>query len=103
DTAPPTLFDPPDLCPPDLALWLEVKVAYQFREGGVRHSGYGTQWRQAVVSDLAKMESDPLIHEAGLVLIVFNESLEILNKDLALFEDVLMQKQVLAGFKHVRS
>src|SRR5438105_3433250 len=40
DSAPPSLFDPPDLCDPRDALWLEVKVAYQFREGGVRHGGY---------------------------------------------------------------
>jgi len=90
-------------CPPGEALWLEVKVAYQFREGGARHKGYGVQWRQQVMSDLQKMEADPLIHEAGLVLIVFNESAEILAKDLELFEDVLAMKEVLAGFRHVRS
>lgn len=90
-------------CPPGEALWLEVKVAYQFREGGARHKGYGAQWRQQVVSDLQKMEAEPLIHEAGLVLIVFNESGEILAKDLELFEDVLAMKEVLAGFRHVRS
>src|SRR4051812_34976250 len=48
DWAPPSLFDPPDLCGPGEALWLEVKVAYQFREGGVRHTGYGPQWRTNV-------------------------------------------------------
>src|SRR5438552_18571091 len=49
DSAPPSLFDPPDLCDPRDALWLEVKVANQFREGGVRHGGYGAQWRTAIV------------------------------------------------------
>jgi hypothetical protein len=85
------------------ALWLEVKVAYQFREGGARHKGYGAQWRQQVVSDLQKMEAEQLICEAGLVLIVFNESADVLAKDLELFEDVLALKEVLAGFRHVRS
>jgi hypothetical protein len=103
DIAPPTLFDPADPCDPKDALWLEVKIAYQFREGGVRHSGYGAQWRQAVVDDLRKMEADPLIHHAGLLLIVFNESSQILEKDLELFETVLAQKEVLAGFRRVRS
>lgn len=102
DSAPPTLFDPPDLCPPQEGLWLEVKVAYQFREGGARHGGYGNQWRNAVVEDLRKMESEERIREAGLLLIVFNESTEVLEKDLELFEAVLMQKEVLAGFRHVR-
>lgn len=104
DTAgPPGLFDPPALCEPADALWLEVKVAYQFREGGARHGGYGAQWRTAVVDDLRKMEADPLIREAGLVLVVFNESEAILAKDLELFEDVLARQEVLAGFRHVRS
>jgi hypothetical protein len=104
-----TLFDAIDAaragprCPPDDALWLEVKTAYQFREGGNRHGGYGAQWRQAVVDDLRKMDADQKIREAGLVLIVFNESGDILEKDLQLFEDVLIKKEVLAGFRQVRS
>lgn len=103
DSAPPTLFDSPDLAAPEQALWLEVKVAYQFREGGARHGGYGGQWRNAVVDDLRKMEADPRILEAGLALIVFNESAAVLEKDLELFEDVLARKEVLAGFRQVRS
>ncbi|HYO10699.1 MAG TPA: hypothetical protein VER17_17170 [Tepidisphaeraceae bacterium] len=103
DSAPPSLFDPPEACEPREALWLEVKVAYQFREGGIRHGGYGAQWRGGVVEDLRKMDADEKIREAGLVLIVFNESADILEKDLQLFEDVLAQKEVLAGFRHVRS
>ncbi len=101
----PTLFDPPSVarCEAGEALWLEFKIAYQFREGGARHSGYGSQWRQAVVSDLKKMEAEPLIREAGLVLVVFNESRLILDKDLELFEDVLALKEVLSGFRQVRS
>ncbi len=103
DSAPPTLFDPPDIAEPGQGLWLEVKTAFQFREGGVIHGGYGAQWRQAVISDLRKMESEPAIRRAGLVLIVFNESAEILEKDLALFEASLAEKEVLAGQGLVRS
>ncbi len=103
DTAPATLFDPTNFCESSDALWLEVKVAYQFREGGIRHGGYGQQWRSAVVDDLRKMDADQLIHEAGLILMVFNESESILTKDLDLFENVLAQREVLAGFRHVRS
>lgn len=103
DSAPVTLFDAPDLAGPEEALWLEVKIAYQFREGGLRHGGYGAQWRNAVVEDLRKMEADPLIHEAGLCLVVFNQSREILEKDIELFESILAQKEVLAGFRKVRT
>jgi hypothetical protein len=103
DWTPATLFDPPNLARPTDGLWLELKVAYQFREGGAPHGGYGSQWRNAVVEDLRKMEADPLIHDAGLVLVVFNEAASILEKDLELFEDVLARKEVLAGFRKVRS
>ena len=103
DSAPPTLFDAPNQATAADALWLEVKIAAQFREGGARHGGYGAQWRTRVVDDLRKMELEPLIKDAGLLLIVFNESEEILNKDLELFEDVLALKEVLAGFRKVRS
>src|SRR5665213_3214115 len=72
DTEAPGLFDAPVYCQPAEALWLEVKVAYQFREGGAPHGGYGAQWRQAVVEDLRKMEAEAPICDAGLVLIVFN-------------------------------
>jgi hypothetical protein len=103
DSVLPTLFDPPDQTPPQDALWLEMKIAYQFREGGLRHSGYGQQWRSAVVEDLRKMEAEELIRHAGLVLVVFNESQAVLEKDLELFENVLALKEVLAGFRKVKT
>lgn len=89
--------------PPRDALWLEVKVACQLREGGARHAGYGSQWRRAVVADLRKMAADPLIRHAALSVIVFNESEEVLQKDLELFEAVLVREEVLAGFRRVGS
>ena len=103
DSSEPTIFDPPDLAIAEDGLWLEVKIAWQFREGGIRHSGYGGQWRNAVVDDLRKMEAENRILEAGLLLIVFNESAAILEKDLEIFESVLAEKEVLAGFRQVRS
>lgn len=103
DSRPPDLFSVPDQALPQEALWLEIKAAWQFREGGVRHAGYGAQWRNAVVADLKKMEQDPLIEEAALLLVVFNESEDVLAKDLDLFEMVLAEKEVLAGFRQVRS
>lgn len=103
DSAAPSLFDPSNQAAATEALWLEVKVAYQFRAPDQRHMGYGPQWRTAVVEDLRKMEAEAGVREAGLVLVVFNESREILEKDLELFEDVLARKEVLAGFRQVRS
>jgi hypothetical protein len=97
------LFTPPDSCSPTEALWLEVKCAHQFQEGGRTHGGYGDQWRNATVRDLSKMESEPLIREAGLALVVFTADRDIIDKDLELFEDVLAGKEVLAGFRQVRT
>ena len=96
------LFTNPNACPATQALWLEVKVAHQFREGGRPHGGYGDQWRNATVKDLQKMEADPLIREAALLLIVFTAGEAVVAKDLELFEDVLARKEVLAGFRQVR-
>lgn len=97
------LFTDPEACPPTEALWLEVKCAYQFQEGGRSHGGYGDQWRNATVKDLQKMEAEPLIRDAGLALIVFTAGREVLEKDLELFEDVLARREVLAGFRQVRT
>lgn len=102
DSRPPDLFDPPNQADPADAFWLEIKAAYQFREGGGAHGGYGAQWRTGVVEDLRKMEAEPLIKWGGLLLIVFTESLEIVEKDLELFEDHLVRKELLAGFRQVR-
>lgn len=97
------LFTAPNACPPTEALWLEVKCAYQFQEGGRAHGGYGDQWRNATVKDLQKMEAEPLIRDAGLALIVFTAGRAVIEKDLELFEDVLARKEVLAGFRQVRT
>jgi hypothetical protein len=103
DFLPPTLFDHPNPCAPPDALWLEVKAAWQFRAGGQTHAGYGAQWRKAIVQDLRKMEGDAHIKHAGLLLVVFNESREILQKDLELFQTVLAEQEVLAGEGQTRA
>jgi hypothetical protein len=102
DSKPATLFDPPDACPPGEALWLEVKVAHQFRAPDQRHGGYGQQWRSSVVDDLRKMDADELIKHAALLLIVFTQDRAVVEKDVELFEDVLVKKEVLAGFRQMR-
>ncbi|GIW75328.1 MAG: hypothetical protein KatS3mg104_0391 [Phycisphaerae bacterium] len=103
DSRPPDLFDPPEQSEPGESLWLEVKVAYQFKEGGLRHNGYGTQWRSAVVSDLKKMDQDPLIRQAALVLIVFTETQNVVEKDMETFEDLLAIQGILAGTRVSKS
>lgn len=103
DEEPPGLFDPVHACAASEALWIEVKVAAQYRAPDERHPGYGRQWRKAVIDDLRKVEADPLIREAALLLVVFTESREILSKDLDQLESLLVQAEVLAGFRQVRT
>jgi len=102
-TGEPGLFDAVGGCPPCEALWLEVKGAWQFREGGIPHGGYGAQWRKAIVADLRKMEADPEICHAALLLVVFTESSAIVEKDIELFEAHLTRQEVLARQRQVRS
>lgn len=93
----------PRLYDPQASFWLEVKVAYQLRAGGLQHKGYSGQFRQAVVADLRKLTAEPLIRHAALLLIAFNESAEIASQDLALFEALFFPKQELPGARQVRS
>lgn len=103
DRSPPTLFDPAEPTEPERALWLEVKVAHQFHSAEQRDARYGSQWQKGIIEDLLKMDREDRIHQAGLLLVVFNESAEVLDKDLELFEVLLAQKEVLAGDRQVRS
>ena len=93
----------PGLCPPDAALWLELKVARQWRPGGVRDGRYGAQWRRNLVADLQKMAAEPNIHDAALVLVVFTEDEATLRRDLDGFEAVLVRSDVIAGFRQART
>jgi hypothetical protein len=93
----------PGLCPPERALWLELKVARQRRPDGARDGRYGAQWRRHLVADLRKMAAEPRIHDAGLVLVAFTEDEAALHRDLDGFESVLTSHGVVAGFRHVRT
>lgn len=77
----------------EASFWLEVKVAYQLRAGGLQHKGYSGQFRQAVVADLRKLTADPLIRHAALLLIVFTESAEIACQDLELFKTLFFSNR----------
>ena len=84
------------------ALWLEIKVAWQFREGGMPNRTYGDQWRVRVAEDVRKLEEEPLVHHAGVAMVIFTQSLSVVEKDLDLFESIVSQKGVIMGFRHVR-
>ncbi len=94
---------PFDLCPPEDALWLELKVARQWRSGGVRDGRYGEQWRRNLTGDIRKLATEPRIAAAALVLIAFTEDEDTLGRDLDTFEAQMIHDEVIAGFRQVRT
>jgi len=96
--------DPVDVGdPPRRELWLELKVAHQWRAVGVRDGRYGAQWRRNLVADLRKMAAEPLIRDAALVMIAFTEDETVLHRHLEIFEQVLVRADAVAGFRQVRT
>lgn len=73
---------------PDLAFWLEVKTVGQYTySGGISgpNRAYASELRGAA-ADLRKLEEDPQIHAAALLLVMFTADPAIANHDLhALF------------------
>ena len=53
--------------------------------------------------DLRKMAGEARIHDAALVLVVFTEDAATLARDLDAFEALLVQHDVVAGFRQVRT
>jgi len=91
------------MAPPTDGFWMEVKVAYQFREGGYSHRGYSSLWRTRLAEDLSKMATDPLIVSGGLLLVAFTESHSIVDKDIRLIESVLLPRGLIDDSCSVRS
>jgi hypothetical protein len=83
----------------DDPLWLEVKVAHQFKEGGARNGRYAQQWRTAITSDLRKLKADPLIEQAAIAMVVFTADAETFERDAATFEQLLIDAELLAGWR----
>jgi hypothetical protein len=88
---------------PDRELWLELKVARQHTTGGRADPRYGEQWRRHLVADLKKLAGDPRIRWAAVALIAFTADEARLMRDLDDFERLLVDRDVLAGFRQVRT
>lgn len=89
-------------CPPEEALWVEVKVAAQFQALGKRSSTYGDQWQRGLTRDLRKMDADTRIHEAALALVAFAASREEISAQLSFIESHFVREGVWAGFRQER-
>ena len=94
---------PPHSCPPEHALWLELKVARQRGEGGVPDPRYAQQWRRHLVADLRKLAAEPRIAAAAIALVAFVEDEPTLWRDLDGFEAITVHAGAVAGFRQVRT
>jgi hypothetical protein len=80
-------------------LWLEVKVAHQHRPGGQHNARYAQQWRRSIVGDLRKLKADGEIRTAALALVAFTADEAIFAKDAQLFEQLLLDEELICGFR----
>ncbi|KAB2909716.1 MAG: hypothetical protein F9K40_03670 [Kofleriaceae bacterium] len=88
---------------PEDALWLELKVARQRTTGGAVDPRYGEQWRRHLIADLRKLSADPRIRDAAIALVAFTEDEAQLARDLDGFERLMIRRDVVAGFRQVRT
>ena len=101
----PTLLDAlgPPPCPPEEALWLELKVAHQLGEGGRHRARYAQQWRRSLFADVRKLRADPRVRHAALALIAFNDAQETFDRDVETFERLLFDEGLVTGYRSARS
>jgi hypothetical protein len=76
------LFAPRTRSAVEDALWLEVKTCAQFVEGGGGNRGYATQLGAPLFRDVRKLASDPRIHHAALLLVLFTAARDVATHDL---------------------
>lgn len=103
----PDLFTPPDACPPEEALWLNLRVLRQFPPLGVAPVSYDHAWRSAVALDLVKLTSDPRVTESGLAAVIFSDTPETLAQWVQSLDEDLARAGVTpadsASQRHVRT
>jgi hypothetical protein len=78
------LFHPAAACPLAEALWLEVKVIAQFREGGANR-GYERALKTPVWRDVDKLAGDAGIRHGGVLVVLFTAQAEVAEHDLGLW------------------
>jgi|TARA_B100000959_G_C14973863_1_gene620804 hypothetical protein len=88
-----TLFDDPSAVPLEEAFWLEVKNIAQYTEMGPNPS-WSSELLGTVRADVAKLANDPNIYHAGLLIVLWVESVEVAEHDLGIWQDRCLEKQL---------
>jgi len=103
----PDLFTPADACPPEEALWLNLRVIRQFPPLSNPTSTHGAAFRAALAVDHSKLIADARITDSALAVVVFSDTQETLGG----FVQAIDADLALAGLtpadsaarRHVRS
>lgn len=94
----PTLFDVPGGCALADALWVEVKVAARFKEGGRSGGSARVAWK-----DVEKLAGEDAVRRRAVLLVLFTEDEDVAAHDLAAWaalgrgRGLLLEKPVVRG------
>jgi len=96
-----TLFDDQPASDPDAAYWLEVKTVAQFEVSGP-FPRYSAELLSPVIKDIKKIWSDGTIRHGGLLLVLFTQTQEIAEHDLAAWHTRCLDRGLPVGPLAVR-
>jgi len=97
-----TLFDSDSACDPEAAYWLEIKTVAQYETSGPFRR-YAAELLAPVAKDVRKISSDDVIKHGGLLLVLFTQTREVAEHDLAVWHDRCLRKGYHVGPPAVRS
>lgn len=96
-----TLFDTGEATDAQAAYWLEIKTVAQYETSGA-FKRYSAELLSPVMKDVKKIWSDGIIQHGGLLIILFTESQEIAEHDLAIWHERCIRKGFPVGPPAVR-
>lgn len=96
-----TLFDTGQAVDAQAAYWLEIKTVAQFETSGA-FKRYSAELLSPVMRDVKKIWSDDVIQHGGLLLILFTQTQEIAEHDLAVWHERCLSKGFPVGPPAVR-
>ncbi|MEO1236865.1 MAG: hypothetical protein AAFX76_08770 [Planctomycetota bacterium] len=96
-----TLFDGEPAADPEAAYWLEIKTVAQFETDGPFRR-YSAELLSPVTKDVRKIWTDGKIRFGGLLLVLFTQSREIAEHDLAAWHTRCIDKGYPVGPPSVR-
>lgn len=96
-----TLFDDGQAVDPQAAYWLEIKTVAQHQTDGP-FKRYSAELLSPVANDVKKIWSDGVIQHGGLLIVLFTETQETAEHDLAVWHERCLGKGFPVGPPAVR-